>query len=297
MSAVVFDTVCLSGGGVKGFAFIGALDYLQIKSFIDISTINNWVGTSAGAVIGFLFVLGYTTQEIGDFILDFNFKCIEPDATIDNLLEFYGFDNGEKMIWILSNFLKEKFDIVEVSFIELFNLTNKKLTIIGTNYSKGIEAVFNHELTPNMSVLLAVRISSSIPIIFTPVLLDNDYYIDGALINNFPINYCNKSTTLGLYIKNGWSNELKSVVGLINGCLGIVADTISEKCFTNDDFVIQIPNYKQEFTDFNLDHDKKLKIINTGQTFAKKYLETNPLAKTLKPAKFTDQSTQTDTAH
>ena len=61
----IYDTICLSGGGIKGFSFIGALDYLQNKSFIDINKITNWVGTSAGSIVSYLFTLGYTIHEIG----------------------------------------------------------------------------------------------------------------------------------------------------------------------------------------------------------------------------------------
>jgi NTE family protein len=39
-----------------------------------------------------------------------------------------------------------------------------------------------------MSVRLAIRISISVPIVFTPVLYNNNYYVDGGVINNFPMN-------------------------------------------------------------------------------------------------------------
>jgi NTE family protein len=182
-----YDTICLSGGGIKGFSFIGALDYLQNKSYIDIAKINNWVGTSAGSILGYLFVLGYSTNEIGDFILDFNFKTLQSEISIDSLLESHGLNKGIKLMLILSSFLKEKHDLEDINFIDLFKLTNKKLTIIGTNFSKGLEAVFNYETHPTMSVITAIRISCSIPVVFEPVLFNGDYYVDGGLINNLEI--------------------------------------------------------------------------------------------------------------
>ena len=51
-----------------------------------------------------------------------------------------------------------------------------------------------------------------------------------------------------------------------------------------------------EFTNFNLEREKKLKIINLGQTYAKKYLEETMKSppKVLESAERKDQSTQTD---
>ncbi len=275
----LIDTICMSGGGVKGFSFIGALDYLQEKSIIDLNQISNWVGTSAGAIMAYLFSLGFNTQEIGDFILDFNFEKIDPEVNIDNLLLNHGIDTGAKIMYVLTNFLKIKYELDDITFSQHYKLTNKKLVVIGTNFSKGTEAIFSHEKTPDMSVLTAVRISISIPVVFTPVLYEGEYYVDGALINNFPINKCNPATTIGIYIRNSANNEMTDILSLISGCFAIIGDTISLKDCDGpnknpDKFnIISIENYKNEFTNFNLDRDKKLKIINLGQIFAKKYVD------------------------
>ena len=97
-------------------------------------------------------------------------------------------------IWVnqyFANFLKEKYNLEDINFIDHFKLTGKKLTMIGTNFSKACETVFNYETYPLMSVITAIRISCSIPVIFEPVLFEGDYYIDGGLINNFY--FCKKN--------------------------------------------------------------------------------------------------------
>ena len=268
-----YTTICLSGGGIKGFSFIGALEYMEEQNKINISEINNWVGTSAGSLVSFILSIDYSIKDLKEFVLDFNFKKLIPDVDIDNLFNHHGIDNGDKIMLIMKNFLKEKLDLDDITFEDHMKITNKKLTIIGTNYSKGIEAVFNHILTPKMSVLLAIRISMSVPIIFTPVLYENDYYIDGGFVNNFPLDQCNPLYTLGIYIKNSVGMKMKDIFTLATGCMGIIADTISRKSCLNNYNVIEIENCDNEVTNFNLDYDKKLKIINLGITFAKKFLE------------------------
>lgn len=270
----MFDTICLSGGGVKGIAFIGALDYLETNSYIDFSQIKKWVGTSAGSILCFIFSLGYTFGEIGDFVLDFNFKKLEPEINLDCLLENFGINSGEKLIYMIREFLKQKFDLDDITFESHHQITGNKLLIIGTNFSKGKEEVFSYETTPTMSVLTAIRISLSIPVIFTPVYYQDSYYVDGALTNNFPINYCNPESTLGLYIRNGSVSHIESITSLIQGCLGIASDTITTKdCSKQPYHIVQIDNYLNEFTNFNFDLEKKLKILKLGQVYAKKYLD------------------------
>lgn len=302
MEQLTINTLCLSGGGVKGFAFLGALEYLEDIKYIDIKKIDNYVGTSAGAMIAFIFSLGYSVMDVVDFIINFNFTKLIPDTDINTVLLSYGIDTGDKIMIIMQNFLKEKYNMDDITFEEHYLLTNMKLTFIGTNYNKGTEVAFNHINTPKMSVLTALRISISVPIIFTPVLYESEYYIDGGLVNNFPIKYCNPSTTIGIYIKHSICNKIDNILNLTMGCLSIVTDIISRKdcydCNFNNYNVIEIENFNQETTNFDIDMDKKIKIISIGKKSAKKFIETmqrkpKQIVKTVVSTK-SDMATQTD---
>jgi NTE family protein len=268
------DTICISGGGVKGLAFIGALQFLHSIHFIKSHYIKNFVGTSVGSMISFILAIGYTFDELFDFVIDFNFQKLEPNVDIDNLFSSFGIDNGQKVTFLLSYFLKNKLNLDDVTFSQLFKITNNNLIIIGTNFSKGTETVFCHTHTPDMSVITAIRISSSIPIIFTPVLYNSDYYIDGALVNNFPIKYCNPDTTIGLYIFNSCCNHLDDITSLIIGCMSIITDTITNKdCDKSKYKYIQINNNNNtQFSNFNFDQQTKIDLINLGAESAKNYI-------------------------
>jgi predicted patatin/cPLA2 family phospholipase len=296
-----YDTICMSGGGIKGFAFIGALKYLEDNNHINLSEISHFVGTSAGSMISFFLSLDYSLKDIEEFILNFNFKKLIPDINIENLLVCHGIDSGEKIMFVVMNFLKEKYDTDDVTFQEHYNLTNKKLTIIGTNFTKNCEEIFNYINTPDMSVKTAIRISISIPIVFNPVLYNDNYYVDGGIINNFPMNHCNPETTLGLYIKNNHSKKLDNILTLFNGCLSIILDTLSTKhfCYLKDYNIIEIEDSNAELTNFDIDYEKKQNIINIGIIYAEKFLkdekEKLEKEKLEKENKITqDSSTQTD---
>ena len=274
MDINIFDTLCFSGGGLNGLGLIGVIDYYVKNKLIKIKKINNWIGTSVGAVLSFLYVLGYKTCEINDFVINFNFKKLIPEPTIDNLLGDFGIDKGSKIIIILIKFLKTKLNKSDITFIELFELTNKFYCIIGTNFTKSCECAFNYKTTPNMSVITAIRISISVPFIFTPVKFENDFYIDGAFVNNFPINYCNLKTTLGIYIKSNTDNNITSIFDLMSGCCNVVNTTITEKNNINCNFnIIKLEHCATKFVNFDLDKDIKQQIINSGFEKAKQHIE------------------------
>jgi hypothetical protein len=267
-----FDTLCLSGGGIKGFAFIGVIKYLEEINYIDVSKINKYVGTSIGSIMAFFLSLGYSCKDIETFILEFDLNKLQGDVNIDNLIFNHGIDSGENIALLLQEFIDYKYNVKDLTFEEHYKLTKTKLSIIGTNYTKGVEAMFNYETKPNMSVITAIRISCAIPVMFIPVLFENEYYIDGGCINNFPLKYCNIATTLGIYIKWSCCNNMNNFINLLMGTISIMCDAISikdSKLFN----IIEIEHYTQEFTRFDLTYDEKKKMINIGITYAKKYID------------------------
>ena len=265
--------LCFSGGGIKGISFIGALERLIEKKLIYLNNINLFVGTSVGSMIAFLLCLDIDIQEIKDFVLTFNFSKLTGEIDCLNLFEQYGINNGERIKLIFIKFLEIKYNIKDATFEELYKLTNKKLIIIGTNISKSCEKIFSVDLTPTFSVINAIRISISIPIVFTPVTIDNDVFVDGALVNNFPINHCPENQTIGLYIKNSKECTVNSIQSLVIQCLSITSDTISEIYINKyKKNIIKIINPNYEFTKFDLSLDYKKSLLTLGHESINEYI-------------------------
>lgn len=267
------DTLCFSGGGIKGISFIGALEELIENEIIELSNIKKIVGTSVGSMIGFILSLGYDIDEIKEFILKFDFSKINSKIDVNIFLEKLGANNGEKIIFILKKMLYAKFNVDEMTFEELYNLTQKDLIIIGTNYTKGKEAIFSKDTTPTISIIKAIRISISIPLVFTPVEHNEQYYIDGAFTNNFPICHCDIERTLGFYIKySKENNNLNNVFDYILTFLAITTDTISEKDITNNKNIIKIDSTNSGIINFNLTIEMKTNLIELGKKSVKEFL-------------------------
>lgn len=219
----MIDTLCFGGGGIKGISYLGSLEYLVTEEYLDMDKINTFVGTSSGSIFSFFLNLGFNTKELIDFVRKFDFNKFSLDINCDIFLSKFGIDSGTKILTAVQTFLKEKLDVDDINFIDLYNSTNKELKIVTTNYSLGTNEIFSYKTTPKVSVLLAIRMSISVPIVFTPVEFKGNYYVDGGLTCNFGMKYCNRDTTLGFAVTNlEKKNNLSSLPEYIFNLCSIV---------------------------------------------------------------------------
>ena len=271
----MIDTLCFSGGGTKGISYIGVLSYLDKHDYLKLSNIKKYAGTSSGSIISFFLILGYTPDELKDFVLKFNFNKFEPDINCNIFLSKYGMDNGEKLITAIRTFLNQKFNKQDITFSELYDLTNKELEVFTTNYTKGCSEVFSYKNTPDMSVILAIRMSISVPLLFTPVEYNNNFYVDGGITVNFPLKFYNPETSLGIAIVNRRENNLNSLYSYLFGLCSIAMDTISLNAIrldkNNKYNFIEINCELKSGLDFSLKKDIIEELLLEGEKFAKKY--------------------------
>ena len=265
-----YDTICISGGGIYGFAVIGVIDRLISENIISLDDITTWVGTSVGAIISFIFSLGYDMEELLDFINNFDFTILIPKKIkLFNLFNTNGLSKGNKFIFAFKKFIYNKFYIEDLTFQELYDLTNKKLVIIGTNYTNNTEDVFSLSNTPDMSIITAVRISISIPVIFTPVFYNNYYYVDGCVKNHFPYNHCNNDSTLGICIvKNHINNNSSNIFNIFKITMGMIINNYNPKYYYSNIINIDYTNdYKNNiiYSDTDLSQENIHNMISYGK--------------------------------
>jgi predicted acylesterase/phospholipase RssA len=227
----MIETICIGSGGLKGITFVSALNNLEKNNYLSLNNIKKYTGISVGSIICILLIVGYKLDEIIDIVINLDYNEIKPDISLDLIIENFGFDNGENIINFLKNLILKKINKNDdITFLELYNITNKEFYVATTNFSKNKEKIFNFKDTPNVSVFMAIRMSISIPIIFTPVLFENDYYVDGALTNYVCIpENANPDTTLLVYLNKRKTNILKSIKDIIMGSLYIMSEQIMNK--------------------------------------------------------------------
>ena len=174
----------LSGGGLKGITQLGCLEALKQQGHL--KYIDTIAGTSAGAIVATLYIAGYQPTELYDFLVKFDISKMTYAKTV-NMLEKYGLDDGKRCMIILERLIKAKKFDADITFREFYKRTKIKLIITGTCLNEKKAHYFSVDTQPDMSVLIAVRISVSIPIIFAPYKFENNLFVDGGCIDNYPI--------------------------------------------------------------------------------------------------------------
>jgi len=196
----LFHTLIFSGGAMKGIAYIGALkalEELQTEKTICIDA-KRVYAVSIGSMFAFLYCLGYTHFELEEEILSKEFNDLK-NIKFDTFLKRYGLDTGKQIVsWIETLVLKKGFS-KDLSFNDLWTQRGIDLHIFATNLNKYKQVDFNYHSHPNMKIIKAIRMSIGIPLIFGVEKYKGDIYIDGGIINNYPIKELNEDmeTLLG----------------------------------------------------------------------------------------------------
>ena len=224
------DTLCISGGGLKGFSFLSALNVLVEHNYLDLNLINKYVGTSFGAIFGFLLNIGYSTEELVTYLNNYDKKKLSFDLDLELFFTNNGFCDGTKILDFIEVLLNLKIRIKDINFKDLEILTKKKLLIITTNFSKGKKEVFSSDTTPLVSVIKAIRMSISIPLLITPVKYNDDYYVDGGLTSNLGVEFCDPLKTLCICLQNPKKFYYSDLSNIISGLITI---TINNKDTSN----------------------------------------------------------------
>ncbi len=164
--------IALSGGGVKGFAHLGVLKALEEKG-IEADLL---AGVSAGAIVGSFIAAGKKPAEVMELINESDFfdfaKLSIPDRgifTLDNMTE-----NLKKSLGVST------FEELKIPFyVGAANIEKARMEY----FSQG-------------DLIRIIQASSSIPVLFSPVEINGDLYVDGGLFENLPVspllNKCDK---------------------------------------------------------------------------------------------------------
>ena len=187
--------VVLSGGGAKGFAHVGVLKVLEQEGIpVDIV-----VGTSMGSLIGGIYALGYTADEIEDIVRKQNWETLLLDKVKRKDLSFNDRYLNQRYFLSLS-FSDAKSIGLPQGIIKGQNILNTFCELsanvpvdvdfsqfpidyacVATNLETGKEVVLKAGFFPT-----ALFASMAIPGVFQAAKRDSIMLVDGGVVNNFP---------------------------------------------------------------------------------------------------------------
>lgn len=226
----------LSGGGARGVAHIGVIKALEEHQILP----THISGSSAGAIVGVLYAYGYNWKDIFNFFKNIQILNIKKYA-----LGKPGFIDAEKFYTEFKNYLKE----------DNFNVLKKSLTITATDLLNGNLKTFS-----SGELIRPLLASAAVPGVFSPVKIKDSYYVDGGVLNNFPIEFLQShcDTVIGSYAN--WVDEIS--IKDLNHSYQVV-----ERAF-------KIQSVKKDYTKFKYcDLIIVPKALSKFSTFDKKHLD------------------------
>lgn len=284
----MFSNIVLSGGATKGLAFIGVIKYLEENNLMD--ALKTFVGASSGSLICYLAAIGYTNIEIEvmckQLIHEYNLQPVNIVALL-NINHELGVDNGNVVCEWLYKCTFKKFGTNKLTFLEFTKKTGKHFVVCASNLTKKQPFYFSVDNTPNVFVSDAIRASISIPLIFTPVLINNQLFVDAGVFNNFPIDFIHDFTlknTIGVSIQNKEYNPTYplNIFSYFHLILDTIIDRINLKSDINHNIIhVIIDDSQSSVIDFNfnsmkinIDASKVKQLIQNGYESIKNTLHT-----------------------
>ena len=197
--------IVLGGGGAKGAAHIGVLKYIEEMGI----PVDYVAGTSMGSIIGGLYALGYTPDQLQQLISNVDWskyignKIDRPTlsnemrrrnstliANIPFSLDNLSDNNSNQTLisqlpsaFVNNSSLINLFNDLCVGYQEQMDFNDLPIPFacVATDMITGKEVVLRRGSVPT-----AMRASMAIPGVFSPVTIDTALLVDGGLVNNFP---------------------------------------------------------------------------------------------------------------
>ena len=307
----MIKNLVISGGGIKIISAFGVIKYLEENNLL--KSINNFYGTSAGSILCLILILGFNAEEIIKFIEDFDLNKIFI-INSDNLFTTFNVCENTKLEKVIKLFLNfklgrkcnaypnldegrkcnaypnldekkislssdtESFEInnnfENITMKELYNKTNKYFSITSVCLDTHEAVYISHETFPDIPVWKAILMSCSIPLIFKPIEWENKLYIDGGLVDNFPlfnIKLDEIKYTLGIQINLNYKRKNDSILieesNIYNYVINLIQIIMESKTEIKPYNIISIKIDNlilDNSLSIDINKDIKIKLINIG---------------------------------
>ncbi|MEI6410826.1 MAG: patatin-like phospholipase family protein [Bacteroidota bacterium] len=289
------ENLVFEGGGVKGVAYAGALEYLESKQLLN--NLKGVAGTSAGAITACMMSVGYSGSQIGTIVSGMSLSAFEDHEWIGRTFEHYGMHPGDAFLaWLRQQIAASPKGLTEdATFNDLHAKGCLDLHVFASDiYDQSIRE-FSYETSPNVVVAEAVRASMSIPLFFNAWQFTNNnpddhLYVDGGMVYNYPIGAFDakgavNEHTLGFRLEDlhdqsvvnkfgygHWVEYVKMTFETLMSAQTIIFNRDTDQF----DRSIVIDDLGVSATNFNIDDATKQRLVQSGRDAAKSYFEPNP---------------------
>lgn len=282
-----------SGGGMKGYALVGAYQVLEEKGF----SFERTAGTSAGSIIASFIIAGYSGKEMEEIMMEMD-TTILLDERIGSKLPLakwlllywkLGLYKGDK----LEEWIAEK--LAQKGIFTFKDIPHHSFRIIASDVTNGVIMVLPDDLpkyhidSNSFSVAKAVRMSCSIPYFFEPVKMNQrkpyTYVVDGGVLSNFPMwlfdkdNVIKTRPVIGVKLSENKDElpprKIDNAIEMFGALFETMKDAHDNRYISrkHEKNIIFIPTKNVSATEFDLSLQKKRELIALGRQSAKAFLK------------------------
>ena len=263
-----YDTLVIAGGSAKSIVSLGALQYVY-DNFLH-HHFRYYIGTSAGAMICYLLIIGYTPIEIIVYI------CTQQ--LLEKMQNFNIFGLVQGLGACSFNIIQEqleKMTILKIGYLptlkDIKKKFNKELVCVTYNLTESKTVFLSYDNHPNLPCITALRMSSNLPLIFENFKYGNSFYLDGGVSDNFAIDYADSigNKILGINLVQEIKefepnmNTLEFIYKVmfipIQQSIRYKVSRASTKCK-----IIELKYDKLKFFDFNVRSQMKMEMFSSG---------------------------------
>ena len=194
-----YTNLVLSGGNtgvcgsIRAYAAVGALEYLESHHYLN--NIKNIAGAGYGSIFVMLFAIGYSTGEIRKIAetMDIDRSSV---SSLDSDLETWGLrihtefqgDAGHHLMNTIATLIEKRTGYRDYTLEQLWKERGINLVISATSLTEGIPVYYTRNKYGNIPIRILIRISCSIPMIYSPVTFNEQLLVAGGLLDPTPVN-------------------------------------------------------------------------------------------------------------
>lgn len=268
------DYFIFSGGGIRGLAFVGALDVLH-RLYRSLGRdllrdIKGAAGTSIGALVALLCVCGHEPAEMVRHLTCNGLTDIISNMEVMRFHENYGLINGNFLQEWVSRILDQRFGSADITMADLFLRTGKTLKVVTTDLAHNKRLVFDPVSSPHMLVRVAIAGSMTVPLLFPPVLIADHMIVDGGVYDNFPIDVFPRRGTMAFSLYTDLTHQVSHVGDYIMNLFDsiFVRREREQHAAMSDEqkvHVVVIPVDEVNTFNFGISPERRRSVIKKGQ--------------------------------
>jgi len=279
--------IVISGAAYNGIDLVGIITELFDKEYFKRDDIKSVYGSSAGAIVLAIWMLSIEKDVLFDFIIRKPWNKIYSFKA-EMFLELFnnkGMLDDKLIHEIMIPLLKSKDLSPDITLFDFYKHTDIKFTIYTTHFNTWKGKSLTSDSHPDLKLIDALYMSSAMPVIFKPIIMDGEIYVDGAVTKHYPIKSalddgCKKHEILGIKIcrpdehsvceSTNFVQYIGSMMNNMIGAISALEDINIPHCIRHS-----APRMGSEIEAVLSDPNKRKELLERGAKTVTEYLKSS----------------------